>query len=108
MMALADLQTAVRYGLRLVVVVSNDSGFGAEVHYLQALGLPDELARFENPSFEELGRALGFDAATVTTVEDVLPLRARLDTIARPVLLDCRVAGEVRADWIEFYYLGKR
>ncbi len=108
MMALADLQTAARYALRLVVVVSNDSGFGAEVHYLQALGLPDELARYKNPSFEQVGRALGFDAATVTTVEEVSQLRGRLDNIVGPVLLDCRVASEVRAEWIEFYYLGKR
>jgi thiamine pyrophosphate-dependent acetolactate synthase large subunit-like protein len=100
MMSLAELQTAVRYGLRLLVVVSNDSGFGAEVHYLQTVGQPDELARYENPSFEELGRALGFDAATVTSVDDIKKLR--------PLLLDCRVAGEVRAEWIEFYYLGKR
>jgi thiamine pyrophosphate-dependent acetolactate synthase large subunit-like protein len=108
MMSLADLQTAARYGLRLLVVVSNDSGFGAEVHYLQAVGQPDELARYENPSFEELGRALGFDAATVTSVDDITRLRERLGNIDRPLLLDCRVAGEVRAEWIEFYYLGKR
>lgn len=108
MMSLAELQTAVRYGLRLLVVVSNDSGFGAEVHYLQTVGQPDELARYENPSFEELGRALGFDAATVTSVDDIKKLRARLGNVDRPLLLDCRVAGEVRAEWIEFYYLGKR
>jgi thiamine pyrophosphate-dependent acetolactate synthase large subunit-like protein len=108
MMSLADLQTAVRYGLRLLVVVSNDSGFGAEVHYLQAVGQPDELARYENPSFEDLGRALGFEAATVTNVDDIARLRSRLANIDRPVLLDCRVAGDVRAEWIEFYYLGKR
>jgi thiamine pyrophosphate-dependent acetolactate synthase large subunit-like protein len=77
------------------------------VHYLQVLGQPDELARFENPSFEELGRALGFDAATVTTIDDVSKLSARLENIDRPLLLDCRVAGEVRAEWIEFYYLRK-
>jgi thiamine pyrophosphate-dependent acetolactate synthase large subunit-like protein len=107
MMALAELQTAARYGLRLVVVVSNDSAFGAEVHYLQALRLPDELARYENPSFEELGRALGLDAVTVTSVEDVQGLAARLANVDLPLLLDCRIAGEVRADWIDFYYLGK-
>jgi hypothetical protein len=55
-----------------------------------------------------LGRALGFDAATVTSVDDITRLRERLGNIDRPLLLDCRVAGEVRAEWIEFYYLGKR
>ena len=45
MMTLADLDTAVRYRIPPVVVVSNDSAFGAELHYMREQGYDEAETR---------------------------------------------------------------
>ena len=39
LMAIAELETAVRLGLRLLVVVYNDAAYGAEVHHFGPDGI---------------------------------------------------------------------
>jgi len=95
MMTLADLHTAVRYGLPLLVVVCNDSALSGELHFLRDSGYSDEIARSENPSFEALARSLGLEAATITTIDDLKSLGERLRRLRGPMLLDCRVTPEI-------------
>lgn len=104
MMSLGDLDTAVRYEIPLVIVVSNDSAFGSEVHFLNAQGLPDGAARFENPSFAAVARALGAAALTVEKLDDLEGLSDLLRELRGPLLLDCRVTTEVRAEWTGIRY----
>ena len=97
MMTQADLHTAVRYRLPLLIVVCNDSALSGELHFLRENGYNDEIARSENPSFEALARSLGFEAATITTIDDLKALRERLQHLRGPMLLDCRITPEVVA-----------
>jgi thiamine pyrophosphate-dependent acetolactate synthase large subunit-like protein len=92
MMALADLDTAVRYRLPLAVVVMNDGGFAQEVHHLDAARLPQEIALYANPSFASVARALGGNGLRVTTIDDLDGLDVRLRGLSGPLLLDCDVA----------------
>ena len=98
MMALGDLETAVRLRLPLLVVVSNDSALGAEVNVLSDLGMDTRQAQIAAPSFDAIARALGAQAATVRSTADLRVLEGWLaapqDT---PLVLDCRVNPEVRA-----------
>jgi len=98
MMTLADLHTAVRYRMRLLIVVCNDSALSGELHFLRESGYSDELARSENPSFEAIARSIGLEAATITTIDELKPLRERLRQLRGPMLLDCRITPEVVAD----------
>jgi thiamine pyrophosphate-dependent acetolactate synthase large subunit-like protein len=102
MMTLGELDTAVRYRLPLLILVINDSGFGAERHYLNLLGLSDDVANFVNPSFESLARHLGAEGLTINVLDDVYQLVPRLASLQGPLLVDCKVDPSVRADWIEF------
>ncbi len=99
MMTLADLDTAVRYRIPLTIVVSNDSAFGAELHYLREQGYDDAQTRYRNPSFETVARSLGADAATVTSIAELEALRERLTPRDRPIVLDCCVTPEVYGDF---------
>lgn len=99
MMTLADLDTAVRYRLPITVVVSNDSAFGAELHYMREQGYDDAPTRYSNPSFEEVARSLGLEAATVASVDDLERLRPRLAHRDRPLLLDCKVSPDVYGEF---------
>ncbi len=98
MMSLGDLETAVRLRLPLLVVVSNDAALGAEVNVLSDLGMDTSQAQIAAPPFEAVARALGAQAATVRSTQDLRVLEGWLaapkDT---PLVLDCRVNPEVRS-----------
>lgn len=101
LMNLGDLNTVARLRPPLVIVVYNDGAFGAEVHLLRDLGLPDAAARFTTPDFAELARCMGFDGYVVRSLDDLRALEGRLARVEAPLLLDCRIHPSVRADWSE-------
>lgn len=97
MMALGDLETAVRLKLPLLVVVSNDAALGAEVNVLADLGMDTAQAEIPAPSFEALARAMGAQAAIVRSRRDLDIVASWLATpCGTPLVLDCRVNPEVR------------
>ena len=103
MMNLGDLHTAVRLSLPILILICNDFAFGSEMHLLQLYGLPDETARYENPSFEAVAKGMGADAVTVNSLADLAQLAGRLEQLRRPLLVDCKVNPDVRADWVGFF-----
>ncbi len=102
MMGLGELDTAIQLGLRLLLLIINDGGFGAERHYLDMLGLPADTARFVNPVFEDIALAMGADAMTLHNLNDLPALAAKLDSrLMRPLLVDCLIDGRVRGEWLD-------
>ncbi len=98
MMALGDLETAVRLRLKMLVVVSNDAALGAEVNVLSALGMDTSQAQIAAPSFEAIARAMGAQAATVRSTRELRVIADWLASTATvPLVLDCHVNPEVRA-----------
>jgi thiamine pyrophosphate-dependent acetolactate synthase large subunit-like protein len=104
MMNLGDLDTAVRYRLPMVVVALDDGGFGSEMHYLRANGLSDATARYNNPSLAQIAGGLGARAVTITEMTDIEKVSAELKDLDGPLVLDCKVASSVRADWVDFLF----
>ena len=96
-MSLLELDTAVRLSLPLVVVVFDDGGYGAEVHDFEALGIPVEIARFPSRDYAGVARALGAEAATVRTLDDLGSLAGWVESPTGPLLLDCKVDPNVNA-----------
>ena len=81
MMSLSDLDTPVRYGLRLLVVCYDDGGFAAERILLKQRGLSPSLADYENPDFTALAASLGYrvyqatsNDAFTTSLQKLLPI----------------------------------
>ncbi len=104
MMNLGDIDTAVRYKLPLVVIVTNDGGFGSEIHYLQVNGLPDETARYANPSFAEVAAGLGAVGITIDSLDKLDQVGSAIQGLAGPLVLDCKVTTSVRAGWVDFLF----
>lgn len=105
MMALADIETAVRYRVPVVFVCSNDSALGAEVHFLDMIGQPTELATHTTPDLARVAEALGAEGFTVRTAGDLAALRERFrHPLEGPVLLDCYVNPQVRGEGLEIVY----
>lgn len=96
MMALPELDTAVRARAPLVVIVVNDHAYGIEIHKLRSLGLGGELAAFpEGPDLAAIMRALGGEGVTVHDLADLDALAGRLDALDGPLLIDLRVTRSV-------------
>jgi thiamine pyrophosphate-dependent acetolactate synthase large subunit-like protein len=100
MMGLGELDTAVRYGLRLLVLVYNDQAYGAEMHFLRMLSIDDTASRFTVPPLDEVARAIGADGYSIRSATEIERLVPLLGELQGPVLLDCHVSQNVRASWL--------
>lgn len=73
MMNSQEMETAVRLGLNLVVVILNDSAYGM-IRWKQAVdGFPDFGMSFGNPDFVRYAEAYGAKASRVSAVEQLIP-----------------------------------
>ena len=101
LMALADLETAVRVaGGRGMAVVWNDRAYGAEVHLYGRKGLAREPMQIPEINFAALAAAVGGEGVVVRTLADLEHLARWTEKAAteRPfLLLDLRISGEVVA-----------
>lgn len=95
-MALPELETMARERPAVCVVVMNDSAYGAEVHKLRQLNLPDGYATYPTTDFASLARDLGLDGVAVDcddgTLESAL---ADFAEFGRPTVVDVRVSRSV-------------
>lgn len=100
MMAVNEIDTAVRYRLPTVFLVINDHGFGAEAHSLEVNGIAGDIARYDNPPLEAVARGLGADGMTIRSLADVGVLRSRIERLTGPLVVDCEVDPQVQAEYL--------
>src|SRR5699024_8248416 len=75
LMAASELETVARLGLPLVIVVYNDSAYGAEVHHF---GRHDEdlgFVAFPDVDFASIARGYGLAGATVRSAAGLAAVR---------------------------------
>ncbi len=107
LIGLSEFETAARLGLRMLIVIYNDSAYGAEVHHFGPHGHPLDLVRFPDVDFAALGRAVGLRAATIRRVEDLVVVSDWLDSGGVPgLVLDAKVVPTVVAEWLEEAFRG--
>jgi thiamine pyrophosphate-dependent acetolactate synthase large subunit-like protein len=100
MMSIADLETAIRLGLRMCILIYNDSSYAAEVHYFRRQGYSIDLVQFPETDFTAIARGYGARAATVRTVADLDPVRVWAGEGAPGVfLIDGKINPDLEADW---------
>jgi thiamine pyrophosphate-dependent acetolactate synthase large subunit-like protein len=101
-MAMADLETAARHRIPLVVVVLDDRAYGSELGHLRAVGLPSDLALLPGIDFAGVSRALGIEAVTVRSSDELRELGPRLSARRDPLLIHCLIRRDVvvpRISW---------
>jgi acetolactate synthase I/II/III large subunit len=105
LMALADLETAVRTaGGRGIAVVWNDAVYGAEVHVYGRQGLAEEPMRIPETDFAALAAAVGAEGVVVRSLADLDRLASWAHEPVdrrRFLMLDCRVSPTVVAPYQE-------
>nr|WP_296076926.1 thiamine pyrophosphate-dependent enzyme [uncultured Actinoplanes sp.] len=88
---LAEFATAARYGLDLIVVLCNDSSYGAEHIQFVNRGLDPSLSLFAWPEMAPLAEALGGEGVTVRSEEDLDLAAKAIANRTRPLLIDLRL-----------------
>jgi thiamine pyrophosphate-dependent acetolactate synthase large subunit-like protein len=106
LMALPELETLGRLGLRVLVVVYDDAAYGAEVHHFRPQGHAVDLAQFPPTDFAALAQAAGCRGLTARTVADLDDVRDWLANPDRPLVLDAKVDPDVCAEWLEEAFRG--
>jgi thiamine pyrophosphate-dependent acetolactate synthase large subunit-like protein len=100
LMAMADMETAVRLGLRLCILVYNDASYAAEVHYFGRQGFSTDIVKFPDTDFAAIARGFGARGITVRTLADLEPAKTWVAEGCPGVLLiDGKINPHLEADW---------
>ncbi|MEO9326577.1 thiamine pyrophosphate-binding protein [Gordonia aurantiaca] len=105
LMAIAELETAVRLGLRLVVIVYNDSAYGAEVHHFGDADMTT--VTFPDVDIAAIARGHGATGVTVTSLDDLDEVRAWVSHgPSRPLVIDAKIANDGGSWWLAEAFAG--
>jgi acetolactate synthase I/II/III large subunit len=107
LMGVSELETVVRLGIPMVVVIYDDEAYGAEVHHFGPDGDPLDTVRFPPADIAAIGQGFGFDSVTVRSAADLGAVR---DWLAgpreRPLLIDAKVTSARGSWWLEEAFRG--
>ena len=107
LMGISELETAVRLGLDLLVVVYDDEAYGAEVHHFGAAGHPVDIVTFPPADIAAIGRGFGCAAATVRAPADLAPVADWLSGPRdRPMVVNAKVTRTRPSWWLEEAFRG--
>jgi thiamine pyrophosphate-dependent acetolactate synthase large subunit-like protein len=105
-MGVAELETAVRLGLPLVVIVYNDAAYGAEVHHFGDADMAT--VRFPDTDAAAIATGFGADGITVRTVDDLAPVTSWLaGPRERPLVIDAKLADDGGSWWLAEAFHGR-
>jgi thiamine pyrophosphate-dependent acetolactate synthase large subunit-like protein len=107
LMGIAELETVVRLGLPMVIVVYDDEAYGAEVHHFGPDGHPLETVTFPPADLAAIARGHGLAAVTVTEAADLTGVAEWLKGPRdRPLLVHAKVTRERGSWWLEEAFKG--
>ncbi|MFG1611562.1 thiamine pyrophosphate-binding protein [Nonomuraea wenchangensis] len=107
LMGAAELETVVRLGLPMVVVVYDDEAYGAEVHHFGPHGHPLDTVTFPPADLAAIARGHGFAAVTVTREADLGGMAEWLKGPRdRPLLVHAKVTRDRGSWWLEEAFKG--
>jgi acetolactate synthase I/II/III large subunit len=107
LMGASELETVVRLGLPMVIVVYNDDAYGAEVHHFGPDGFPLDTVRFPPADLASIGRGYGCAGITVRSPDDLGPVREWLaGPREQPLVIDAKVTSERGSWWLEEAFRG--
>ncbi len=107
LMGASELETVVRLGLPMVIVIYDDEAYGAEVHHFGPDGFPLDTVRFPPADIAAIGRGYGCAGVTVRGPGDLAPVRDWLaGPMDRPLVIDAKVASANGSWWLEEAFRG--
>ena len=95
MQNIQELDTASRLGLKLLFIILNDEGLGAEYHKLKASGFDANLAGVRSPDFGAVARGFGCRGRVVRTLDELASGINEFLQGDGPMVLDVRISRNV-------------
>lgn len=89
-MGVAELLTAARYGLDMVVVVYNDGAYGAELKITDRIGMGHDLPLLGDVNFAAIAEAMGVPAVRIEGPDQLDRIATALARHSGPLLIDVR------------------
>ncbi|MET8140349.1 thiamine pyrophosphate-binding protein [Sphaerisporangium sp. NPDC005288] len=107
LMGVAELETVVRLGLPMVVVVYDDEAYGAEVHHFGPQGHALDRVRFPPCDIAAVARGYGWDTVTVREPAGLAGVSRWLDGPRdRPLLVHAKITADRGSWWLEEAFRG--
>lgn len=109
---LAELDTAVRYRLPIVIIVGNDAGWGLERELQQGQGTLDSASRtvaceLRATRYDIIMKGFGGDGETIHSLDQLAPAMQRALASAVPYCINAEIKG-IRSPFTEWQLLGKK
>ncbi|MDE8669969.1 thiamine pyrophosphate-binding protein [Pseudarthrobacter sp. H3Y2-7] len=106
LMGIAELETAVRLRIPLVIVIYNDNAYGAEVHHF-GREVDLSIVTFPDTDLAAIGRGFGATGVTVRRTDDLTAVQAWLDgPRTTPLVIDAKISSDGGAWWLEEAFAG--
>ncbi|TMV09131.1 thiamine pyrophosphate-binding protein [Ruegeria sediminis] len=86
-----EFNTAVRLGLDLILIIANDSAYGAEHIQFLDRQMDPSLTEFHWPSFADIATSLGGQGIQVRSDKELETALAALDSRKGPILIELRL-----------------
>jgi acetolactate synthase-1/2/3 large subunit len=91
LMTSAELETAKRLNLPIVILLWRDEGYGLIEWHQQKKFKRSSHIKFGNPDFIQLAKSYGFEAMQIQKGEELKPTLEKAIAMKKPVLIDCPV-----------------
>ncbi len=91
---LAEFNTAVRYGLDLIIVIANDSAYGSEVDLFKKRQVDPSASFFQWPEFSPLANTLGGKGVVVRSEGDFKVVEQAIRARKGPLLIDLKLNSD--------------
>ena len=95
MTTLAELETAARCDIPLLVIVIDDGGYGAERYACVISDRPSHLVDFENPDFAGIASAMGLKSYRVSSPDELTDALRSAVPLEKPTLIQAIVDRDV-------------
>ena len=92
-----ELETVRRHGMRMLICVMNDGGYGSEFHKLRADGIDDSQAIFGRPAFENIARGFGLRGHEIRDVSIIPKLFANFSAQGESEIWNIQISDKVTA-----------
>lgn len=97
MMHIQELETAKRYGIKMLLCIFNDGAYGAEIHKLRADNLSDSSAVYGRHDLARLAEGFALRGRTVSKLDQIPELLEEFDNGHDTMLWDIQISDQVMA-----------
>ena len=92
MSGIGEFETAVRYGIDVITVVMNNSGYEIERNVLRDWGCEPALATMQRPDFAQVARSIGGEGASIRNFSDLQEIERAIGDRKSALLIDAHLA----------------